>query len=141
MADDAFDLSKTFVHLGLHRTMIELPDFSWSAEYMREYMKEHAADGPEARLVGIVPLDATWRHWERHIGGDELVLQLSGSSDVIQDVAGELHRSTLTAGACIINKRGVWHTTDVHEPGQTLFVGITGRTLYKARDRADAATP
>jgi hypothetical protein len=50
MSDDAFDLSRTFVHLGLGARATPLPDFEWSAGYLARYEDEHAADGDEGRL-------------------------------------------------------------------------------------------
>jgi hypothetical protein len=140
MADDVFDLSKTYIHLGRGGTTIELPGFTWSAEYLRGYLRQARADGPDGRLVGIIRMDATWRHWESHTGGDEIVVQLTGASDLIQEIDGEWHRYTLTPGIGMINPRGVWHTSDVHEPGQSLFVAAGGRTIYRPRT-ADTPAP
>ncbi len=84
MVDAAFDLSKTFIHLGLGSTAQELPGFSWSQKSMLRYLREFATDRDERRLVGIVALKSTWTHWECHVGGDEVVVLLSGSCDVIQ---------------------------------------------------------
>lgn len=136
MAEDPFDLSKTYVHLGRGGKLIDLPGFTWSAEYMREYLKKAAPDGADGRLVGIIHTDSTWTHWECHPEGDELVVQLTGSCDVIQEIDGELHRLTITPGVGMINRRGVWHTSDVHEPGQSLFISSGRRTLYRPRDKA-----
>lgn len=133
MADDVFDLSKTYIHLGRGGTALELPDFSWSAEHMREYLRTSLPDRPDGRLVGVIQLDRTWGHWECHADGDELVVQLTGSSDLIQEIDGEWRRLTLTPGTGVINHRGVWHTSDVHEPGQSLFVAAGVRTLYRPR--------
>ena len=49
MSDEAFDLFRTFVHLGLGARAIPLPDFEWSAGYLTRYEDEHAADGDEGR--------------------------------------------------------------------------------------------
>jgi len=136
MANAAFDLSETYVHLGLGSTTTELPGFSWSAEYLRGYLRRFVSDRAEGRLVGIVFAVETWRHWECHSGGDELVVQLSGSCDIVQEIDGEWHRVLLTAGRGLINPKGVWHTSDVHEPGRSLFVVGGRRTLYRRRDEA-----
>jgi uncharacterized cupin superfamily protein len=136
MANGAFDLSQTYVHLGLGARALELPEFSWSAEYLNGYLRSQAADGREGRLIGIIHIAESWSHWECHTGGDELVVQLSGSCDVIQEVDGREHTVSLTPGLAMINPRGVWHTSDVHEPGRSLFVVAGRRTVYRPRDRA-----
>ncbi len=139
MDGTAFDLSATFVHLGTGGTATELPGFTFSAEYLRGYLRRFLADRDDGRLVGIVGADATWTHWECHAGGDELVVQLTGRSEIVQEIDGGLRRVALGPGQGMINPRGVWHTSDVHEPGQSLFVAGGRRTLYRPR-RDGAAT-
>jgi hypothetical protein len=139
MPDDAFDLATTYVHLGLGATAVELPGFSWNPQSVMGYLKRFASDRAEGRLVGIVPAKHSWSRWERHLEGEELVLQLTGSSDVVQDLDGEYRTIHLTPGQAMINPRGVWHTSDVHEPGQTLFIAAGRRTEY--RPRVTAGTP
>jgi mannose-6-phosphate isomerase-like protein (cupin superfamily) len=119
---DAFDLSSTFVHLGLGARAVPLPDFAWTPEYMGRYRAEFAGDGVEGRLVCVVSQDATWDGWERHPAGEELVLLLSGRVDVIQDTEGGRNLVALHPGEALINPAGVWHTAVVHEPGQALFI-------------------
>jgi hypothetical protein len=136
MGNSAFDLSTTYVHLGLGARTVALPDFSWSPEYMTGYLRKFAGDKGDGRLVGMIHIAETWSHWECHSGGDELVVQLTGSCDVIQEIDGQQHRIALTPGLGMINPRGVWHTSDVHEPGQSLFIVAGRRTLYRPRETA-----
>ncbi|MBV9449444.1 MAG: hypothetical protein JO345_26475 [Streptosporangiaceae bacterium] len=136
MAENAFDLTKTYVHLGLGSIVRPLPGFSWSAEYMAEYLRMFKQDRDEGRLVGIIPLRKTWTHWECHTNGDELVVLLSGRCDVIQEIDGEYHTISLLPGHAMINTRGVWHTSDVLEAGESLFISSGRRTTYRPR-RAD----
>jgi len=136
MATTAFDLSKTFVHLGLGASATELPGFKFSAEYLRKYMLRFVKDHDEGRLVGVLPMEQTWTHWESHVNGDELVVVLSGRCDVIQDLGEEgFHTIPMGPGEAMINPKGVWHTTDVHEPGAQLFVAAGRRTIYRPRER------
>jgi hypothetical protein len=139
MPDDAFDLARTYVHLGRGATAVALPDFSWSPEGVMGYLKQFAADRADGRLVGVVPVDRSWSRWERHLEGEELVVQLTGSSDVVQEIDGEYRTIHLFPGMAVINPRGVWHTSDVHEPGRTLFIAAGRRTEY--RRRVDATAP
>jgi quercetin dioxygenase-like cupin family protein len=128
---DAFDLSSTFVHLGLGSRAVPLPDFAWTPEYMERYRTESAGDGGEGRLVCIVAQDATWDGWERHPAGEELVVLLSGRLDVIQDLEGGRNLVELHPGEALINPTGVWHTAVVHEPGQALFITPGDGTEHK----------
>jgi hypothetical protein len=133
MSGDAFELSRTYVHLGLGATAIELPDFGWSSKNVMSYLRRFASDRAEGRLVGVVPAIHSWSRWERHTEGDEVVFQISGCSDVIQDLDGDYRTIRLSAGQAMINPRNVWHTSDVHEPGQTLFIAAGRKTEYRPR--------
>ena len=123
MTVDAFDLSQTFVHLGLGVRAVPLPGFEWSAAYLERYDAATASDGDEGRLVCISEQRATWDSWERHPAGEEVVVLLSGRVDVVQDLGdqGE-HVVALRPGQAIVNPTNVWHTTRVHAPGQALFI-------------------
>jgi uncharacterized cupin superfamily protein len=132
---EPFDLSKTFVHLGLGASTVELPGFKFSADYLRKYLVRFVKDRDEGRLVGMLPMQKTWTHWEQHVHGDELVVVLTGRCDVVQELAdGSLHRLGLGPGEAMINPRGVWHTTDVHEPGSQLFIAAGRQTVYRPRE-------
>jgi len=117
-----FDLSSTFVHLGLGARATPLEDFDWSSDSMTAYRARFADDGAEGRLVCVLVQEATWNSWERHPAGEELVVLLSGRVDLIQEFDGAEHVIALHPGRAVINPPGVWHTAVVHEPGSALFV-------------------
>jgi mannose-6-phosphate isomerase-like protein (cupin superfamily) len=119
---EGFDLSETFIHLGLGASATALPEFSWAPESMESYNERHSGDGKEGRLVCILAQDATWDSWERHPAGDEVVVLLSGRVDVVQEIDGSERVVELRPGQALINPAGVWHTARVHEPGMALFV-------------------
>jgi mannose-6-phosphate isomerase-like protein (cupin superfamily) len=119
---EPFDLSSTYVHLGLGATADPLPDFEFSPEYLSAYGARTEADGDDGRLVLYDRQDASWETWERHPAGEEVVVLVSGRVDLLQEVDGEVHKVELTPGMAVINPRNVWHTADVHEPGQALFI-------------------
>jgi mannose-6-phosphate isomerase-like protein (cupin superfamily) len=119
---DAFDLATTHVHLGLGATATPLPDFEWSAAYLARYEERFAADGDDGRLVMLGPVTTSWDSWERHPAGEELVVLVAGRIDLIQRIDGGERRIPVAAGQAVVNPPGVWHTADVHEPGQALFV-------------------
>lgn len=129
----AFDLAVTHVHLGLGARATPLPDFRWTPEYLTAYEQRFAADGDEGRLVMIGPTTESWTTWERHPAGEELVVLLSGRADLVQRLAGGEHRISLGPGQAVVNPAGVWHTADVHEPGQALFVTPGRGTEHQAR--------
>jgi mannose-6-phosphate isomerase-like protein (cupin superfamily) len=119
---EAFDLDSTVVHLGRGSTAVPFEGADWSEAWLERYQAKFEADGEDGRMVCVFPQPRTWTTWERHPAGEELVVLLSGRIDVIQDVDG-MHRTVaLGPGEAMINPRGVWHTADVHEPGEGLFI-------------------
>lgn len=130
---EAFDLSATYVHLGLGSVVRELVGFSWTPEYLEGYEQSTESDGPEGRLVCITPQSDTWTAWERHPSGDELVVQLDGRSILIQDLPNGENRLELGPGQAAINPKGIWHTADVLEPGTTLFISPGPGTEHRPR--------
>ncbi len=119
---DAFDLTQTFVHLGIGATATPLPDFSWAPESMEALHARFASDGREGRLVCVLPQDATWDSWERHPAGEEVVFLLSGRVDLVQEIDGAERVVELRPGQAMINPTNVWHTARVHEAGAALFI-------------------
>ncbi|MFZ0251678.1 MAG: cupin domain-containing protein [Acidimicrobiales bacterium] len=117
---EAFDLSKTFVHLGPGSRATPLPDFDWAQ--VEAYRTRFVGDGREGRLVCVVAQDATWDGWERHPSGEELVYLVSGRIDLVQEIDGAEHVVELRPGQAVINPANVWHTARVHEPGVGLFI-------------------
>jgi quercetin dioxygenase-like cupin family protein len=133
-----FDLSSTYLHLGLGATVTPLPDFEWSQSYLEGYDRRFEADGVEGRLVTVSPETKTWTHWERHPAGDEVVYLLSGRIDVVQDHDGAEVTIPLRAGEAMINPKGVWHRGIMHEPGTALFITPGRGTEHRPLDTSAA---
>jgi quercetin dioxygenase-like cupin family protein len=134
MSDEVFDLSTTFLHLGLGSTVTRVPYEGWSEEFVARLEAVGGPDGDEGRLVCVFEQPATWTTWERHPAGEEVVVLLSGRVDLIQELeSGELRTIELAAGQAAINPRGVWHTVDVHEPGEGLFITPGRGTEHRPR--------
>jgi mannose-6-phosphate isomerase-like protein (cupin superfamily) len=119
---EAFDIARTFVHLGRDASAIPIPDFEWSPEFMTAYRDRFRGDGNEGRLVCVVPQPETWDSWERHPAGEEVVILVSGRIDLVQDLPGGEHVIELHPGQAAINPTNVWHTARVHQPGDALFI-------------------
>jgi mannose-6-phosphate isomerase-like protein (cupin superfamily) len=119
---DAFDLARTYIHLGLGARATPLPDFTFTPEYLSNYEDRFASDGDDGRLVCITAQEATWDSWERHPAGEEVVILLSGRVDLVQELEDGEHVIPLQPGQATVNPTGVWHTARVHEPGAALFI-------------------
>lgn len=130
---DAFDFTKTYVHLGLGPTATPVPDFEWSQEFLERYAADTEADGDEGRLACLIRQESTWDSWERHPAGEELVAQLTGKSVLTRETDGREERVELDASMATVNPKGVWHTADVLEPGWVLFVTPGRGTEHRPR--------
>ena len=74
-------------------------------------------------LVARFDFAADWPSWEVHPAGDEVVVLLSGRTDLILDRGGNHEVSTLTQpGSFVIVPKGVWHTARTTTPTSMLFV-------------------
>ena len=120
------------IHLGLGASAVPQPEFT-GLEWYAAYAGRHAVDGSEGRLVQVSTFSESWTSWERHPAGDEVVVALSGRQTLIQEVDGVQRRIELRAGQAVINPRGVWHTADVHEPGEALFITPGRGTEHRPR--------
>ena len=125
-----FRFDDSILHLGPTSSTV-VRDFSW--DQIGDYAARFAADGAGARLVTMGRQTESWTSWERHPAGEELVLLLNGRVDLIQDIDGEEHRIELQAGEGVLNPPGVWHTADVHEPGDALFITPGAGTEHRPR--------
>lgn len=75
----------------------------------------------------------SWRSWEMHPAGDEVMVLVDGSMAVILDEPGGERRVEMAPGATLIVPKGIWHRVEVSEPSRfisiTYFVGTTRRPL------------
>ncbi len=75
-------------------------------------------------LVSTFSFDEKWPTWEIHPEGDELVMMLSGDTDMVlakDDGAEEVIRVS-KPGEYIIVPKGTWHTARPHAPTHMLFL-------------------
>ena len=125
-------LSEEWIHLGLGATAEPQPPFDGMEWYAR-YSDDHADDGAEARLVSQYRFSEDWDMWEMHPRGAEVVLCTDGAITLIQELDGKHVRTTLTRGEYAINPPGVWHTADVAEDAEALFITAGMGTEHRPR--------
>ncbi len=80
----AFTLDTTYIHLR--------PDESALAMEGGRRFWQHdrgAHDLDEGRLMGRTHQSKDWDHWERHPGGEEILILLSGEMDIVLETGGE----------------------------------------------------
>ena len=125
-----FRFDDAILHLGTTSSTV-VRAFSW--DQIGEYGARFASDGSQGRMVTVLPQAESWTSWERHPAGEELVFLISGRVDLIQEIDGQEHRIELKAGDAVLNPPGVWHTSDVHEPGEAVFITPGQGTEHRPR--------
>lgn len=127
-------LAKHPIHLGRGATAEIEPSFTGATEWYADYGARHAADGSEGRLVSISLFRQSWRMWEMHPSGSEVVLCLFGAMTLHQEQAdGKMASIALGAGEYAINPPGVWHTADVADEATALFITAGAGTQHRPR--------
>ena len=133
---EASDLRSRWIHLGRGATATPQPATEDAADPMawyESYAERTAADGAEGRLVALHEFSGDWEVWEMHPVGSEVVVCTAGEMTLIQQTtAGERHIA-LTPGCYAINNAGVWHTADVPQSAQALFITAGQGTQHRPR--------
>jgi mannose-6-phosphate isomerase-like protein (cupin superfamily) len=117
MAQDGFDLTRTFVHLIGRGDAGEIP--ATPAFWRREGSRYE-------RVLGAFdfrsPRDLHASLQEVHPAADEVLFLASGALDVVLDEAGGERVLALEAGCAAIVPRGVWHRLVMRAPGRLVFI-------------------
>jgi uncharacterized cupin superfamily protein len=125
-------LNQNWIHLGLGATAVSQPEF-YGMPWYADYAARTAADGNEARLVSMYTFSESWDMWEMHPNGAEVVVCISGTLVLTQEIEGSEQQTTLQAGEYAINAPGVWHTADVESETTALFITAGVGTQHRAR--------
>lgn len=129
-----FELEKSPLHLGLGATAVPQPAFTGEMSWYEGYGARHGKDGTEGRLLSQHTFSADWDVWEMHPLGSEVVLVISGTLRLIQEIDGEPVATDVSAGNYVINEPGVWHTADVVDGEATaVFITAGAGTEHRAR--------
>ena len=126
------DLHDNWVHLGLGAIAETLPPFT-GMQWYAEYSASHASDGAEGRLVSMHRFTADWDVWEMHPVGSEMVLCTAGAISLVQEIGGKQVRTELGPGQYAINPPGVWHTADVADRAEAVFMTAGEGTQHRPR--------
>ncbi len=125
------------IHLGRGASAIPQPEFPRDERAMQwyaDYAARHGEDGAEGRLVSLFRFDGDWPGWEMHPAGDEVVVCLSGTMELIQELEDGTHVHTrLCAGEYAVNPPGTWHTADIEGEATGLFITAGEGTQHRPR--------
>lgn len=128
-------LSERPVHLGLGASAETEPLFTGDMAWYGAYADRHKADGAEGRLVSMHTFSKDWDVWEMHPMGAEMVLCVAGAMTLIQELSdGTTQPIKLEAGDYALNPAGVWHTADISNEAQAVFITAGMGTEHRPRD-------
>jgi mannose-6-phosphate isomerase-like protein (cupin superfamily) len=128
------DITRHPIHLGLGATAEVEPTFTGELDWYNGYGQRHAGDGAEGRLVCMHHFTESWRSWEMHPHGAEVVLCIAGTMTLHQEGAGgKLTSLKLAADQYVINPPGIWHTADVSGTATALFITAGQGTQHRPR--------
>ncbi len=84
-------------------------------------------------LVSLIKTEENWTNWEMHLGGDELIFQLSGNLELILDRDGVHDAVTLSASHFVVVPKGIWHTANSADPSEALYITLGAGTEQRER--------
>jgi len=108
-------LGEAFAHLTAEGTVLPIP-------VGPDFWTQGVQSLPPGSLVSLMPCGSDWSHWEMHPAGDEFIFQLSGAVTLILEEKAGPHRLSLNTREFAIVPKGIWHTCDIREPGEALFI-------------------
>ncbi len=74
-------------------------------------------------LVSAYHFDRDWPTWEKHPAGDEMVVLLSGTAElVLRGEDGDEVVALTRAGEYLCVPSGTWHTARIADAAQLLFI-------------------
>lgn len=125
-------IAEEWVHLGLGATALPQEPFDGMDWYAR-YEQRNVADDTEGRLVSGYTFSKDWDAWEMHPEGAEVVICTGGALILLQEVDGEVVETSLSPGEYAINPPGIWHTANVPEKAEAIFITAGKGTQHRPR--------
>lgn len=119
---DAIDLQSMPLHLGLGSRARPIAGFAFDPTVLQAYSTAVAGDGPEGRLVVLIDEEGPGDHWERHPGGDEVIVCLDGHVTVVRETDDGVSEIRLGPGKGTVNPAGVWHAVDADGRARLLTI-------------------
>jgi mannose-6-phosphate isomerase-like protein (cupin superfamily) len=130
---EGISLTQVPVHFAADGGARTIGAFTFDPPGFEAYISANTTLADPGRLVFVEHSDASWGMWECHTAGDEMVILLSGVALFIQEIDGSTVRTRVTAGQAVLNPAGVWHTADVEEPFDAIYLTPCPGTKHRPR--------
>ena len=125
----AYDINASFVHLqeDLRGELLPGGDAFWAALAKGAYPQLD-----RGRLLSSYDFSEPWPTWERHLAGEEIVLLLSGTVELVLEAERDEQLVLLDrVGAFALVPKGVWHTARTTQASCLMFVTPGGETQHR----------
>ncbi|WP_437605555.1 cupin domain-containing protein [Sorangium sp. So ce834] len=130
-----FDFRSTYLHLadGGDALPIEVRPTFWQELMSGDSKAADIRRVAEAGgwLVTTFHLAEDMQQWEMHPAGDEILVLLSGASDIVLQEQGGERVVELRAGTACKVPQGAWHRFIVREPGDMLAITYGKGTQHR----------
>lgn len=126
-------LAEVPVHFASGGAARTIEGFTFDPPGFEAYIAANTDSADPGRLTFVEHSEAAWGMWECHTAGDELVAVISGVALFIQEIDGSEVRTRVTPGQAVLNPQGVWHTADVEEPFDAIYLTPCPGTDHRPR--------
>ncbi len=127
----ALQLASTYLRLGPDGMAEKLPV---GPDFWPNLIAGKLGDFHHEYLVTMYTFDQNWPSWEIHPNGDEIVLLISGASDLILETPqGNQVIEVRQPGDYAFVPKGTWHTANPLQQTTMLFITAGEGTRNRAR--------
>ena len=126
-----YKATETYVHLGPDGTSVPL---HVTSTFWEELTSGAFSDLGPGRLVSTYDFKGNWTTWEKHPAGEELVVLLAGTLELILSINSREEKVSLSCpGQFLIVPRDTWHTANVPRSALALFITAGEGTQNRPR--------
>lgn len=126
-------LDKIPVHFAASGAASPIDGFTFDPSAFEAYIATNTTSADPGRLVFIERSAESWKMWECHQAGDEMVIVIAGVAIFIQEIDGAEVRTRVNVGQAVLNPAGTWHTADVEEPFTAIYLTPCPGTEHRPR--------
>ena len=129
--DNQEKLSSTYIRLKNNAHAERIPV---TPEFWPDLISGRLGDFHHEYLVTHLSFTEDWTTWEIHPNGDEIVILVNGSAEMIMEIAdGEVSQSLQNPGDFAFVTSNTWHTANITSPCSMIFITAGEGTLNKER--------
>lgn len=104
--------------------MFKLRDELSMLDGQARVLSSYAADGASMLGLARITADEAEGFWERHDGGDEVLVMIQGSMTFTMSMGDKVESFVVEPGDALFIPRGVAHSSRLHEP-EALILFVT----------------